>query len=109
VDGPPPAGTGPVLRWAVLPQNVLLVRPDKPRGSHLENAIPARVEEVMELGAEGVVWLRPQGLEDTGLQMRLPTRALQRYAVVAGTAVTVCLRSADIVLLGNEPAQAAGS
>ncbi len=94
--------------WAVLPQNVLLVRPDMPWGSHLENALPARVEEVMELGAESVVWLQPQGLAEMRLQMRLPTRAIRRHAVVAGADVTVCLRPVDIVLLGEEPSQAEG-
>jgi len=106
--GPSPGADGPVARWAVLPQNVLLVRPDRPWGSHLENALPARVGDVMELGAESVVWLAPEGLADTHLQMRLPTRSTRRYEVVAGAAVTVSLRATDIVLLGDDPAQAAG-
>lgn len=105
VHGPLPADAGPTLRWAVLPQNVLMIRPDKPWGSHLENAVPAGVEEVMELGAEAVVWLQPEGLADARLQMRLPTRAVRRYAVSAGATLSVCLRPADIVLLGDEPSR----
>jgi molybdate transport system ATP-binding protein len=96
------------LRWAVLPQNVLLVRPDKPRGSHLANFVPARVEEVVELGAESVVWLQPEGLAGIRLQMRLPTRAIRRYAVAAGAGVTVSLRPADVVLLRGGPSRDAG-
>jgi molybdate transport system ATP-binding protein len=108
VAAPAPLDAGQTRRWAVLPQNVLLVRPDKPWGSHLDNAVPAAVEEVMELGAEALVWLRPEGLAGTRLQMRLPVRAVRRYAVGAGTPASVCLRPADIVLLGDEPPQPAG-
>jgi molybdate transport system ATP-binding protein len=99
----PTAREGQPVRWAVLPQNVLLVRPDRPPERPLENALPARVLEVMTLGVEAIVWLQPQGLPATRLQMRLPTRALQRFAVVAGETVTLCLRPNDIVLLGDEP------
>jgi molybdate transport system ATP-binding protein len=83
----------------VLPQNVLLVRPDKPWNGHLENPIEALVVESMALGAECIVWLEPAGLPGTRLQMRLPARAVARHAVAAGKAVTVCLRAADIVPL----------
>jgi molybdate transport system ATP-binding protein len=96
--GPLPVASEQRLRWAVLPSNVLLVRKDKPWGSHLENPIPAIVEEVIELGAEAVVWLRPQGLAER-LQMRLPVRAVHRYAVAVGEEVTISLRTADIIPL----------
>jgi len=86
-------------RFAVLPENVLLVRPDKPWDGHLENPLSATVAEVMELGAEALVWLAPDGLPDIRLQMRLPGRALVRYRLVAGGRVEVCLRGADIVPL----------
>ena len=93
---------GPTARWAVLPTNVLLARDDKPWGDHLENPVPATVEEVIELGADVVVWLRPSGLPEARLQMRLPIRAVRRYAVARGAEVTVCLRAADIVLLAAD-------
>lgn len=93
---------GPVVRWAVLPTNVLLARQDKPWGDHLENPVPAVVEEVIELGADVVVWLRPGGLPDIRLQIRLPIRAVRRYAVARGAEVTVCLRAADIILLPDD-------
>jgi molybdate transport system ATP-binding protein len=83
----------------VLPENVLLIRPDKPLGPHLENLLAATIEETMALGTEAVVWLRPAGLPDVRVQMRLPTRALARHAVVPGGGVTVCLRAADLVIL----------
>jgi molybdate transport system ATP-binding protein len=98
VVGPLPVAVGQVLRWAVLPNNVLLIRKDKPWGSHLENPVPAVVEEVVELGTEAVVWLRPEGLRDR-LQMRLPVRAVHRYRVVAGEEVVISLRTADIIPL----------
>lgn len=93
---------GSMVRWAVLPTDVVLARRDRPWGSHLENPVPAVVDEVIELGADVVVWLRPTGLPETRMQMRLPTRAVRRYAVVPGTEVTVCLRAADIVPLADE-------
>lgn len=86
-------------RFAVLPENILLVRPDKPWDGHLENPLPATVTEIMELGAEALVWLVPDGLPDARLQMRLPGRALARYRLAAGARVEVCLRGADIVVL----------
>jgi molybdate transport system ATP-binding protein len=108
VGGLPAVPTAPTRRWAVLPQNVLLVRPDRPRGSHVENALPARVDEIVELGAESLVWLRPEGLAEVRLQMRLPTRAVRRYEIVVGGTVTLCLRAEDIVVLGDEPPQYPG-
>ena len=90
---------GPV-KFAVLPQNVLLVKTDKPWASHLENPVPTRVDEVITLGGEILVWLQPEGLPQTRLQMRLPERALRRYPVTPGTEVTVCLRAADVIPLG---------
>ncbi|MDP1651723.1 MAG: ABC transporter ATP-binding protein [Rhodocyclaceae bacterium] len=87
------------MNFAVLPESVLLIRPDKPLGPHLENLLAATVEETMTLGTEALVWLRPAGLPDVRVQMRLPARALARYAVVPGGAVMICLRPADIVLL----------
>ena len=87
--------------FAVLPQNVLLVRPDKPWDGSLENPIEALVVESMALGAECIVWLEPEGLPGTRLQMRLPARAVARYAVDAGKTVRVCLRAADVVPLAS--------
>ena len=58
--------------------------------------------EVVELGADVVVGLRPRGVPDGRLQIRLPIRAVRRYAVARGGEVTVCLRAADIILLGND-------
>jgi molybdate transport system ATP-binding protein len=97
-----PAGIDARLKFAVLPQNVLLARIDKPWGSHLENPVPAVVEEVIELGGETLVWLQPEGLPEARLQMRLPERAVRRYAIAAGKQVTVCLRSGDLIPLGVE-------
>ncbi|HQY28114.1 MAG TPA: ABC transporter ATP-binding protein [Burkholderiaceae bacterium] len=93
-----PVAAGSLLRWAVLPTNVLLVRADKPR-QHLENLVGATVDEVVELGAEALVWLRPDGLAQSRLQMRLPARAVHRHAVRAGAQLTVCMRASDLVPL----------
>lgn len=89
------------VRWAIAPGNVLLVRPDKPWSGHLENAVNATVGELIPLGAEALVWLVPEGLPDVRLQMRLPLRALTRYPLLPGQAVTVCLRGADLLVFGD--------
>lgn len=99
---------GSAQRWAVLPQNALLVRPDRPEELRPENSLTAVVLELIVLGAEAVVWLQPQGLADTPVQMRLPTRAVERYGVVVGASLALCLRAVDIVLLGDEPPQPSG-
>lgn len=88
-------------RFAVLPQNVLLVRPDKPWGSHLENPIDGQIVDILQLGPEAVVWIEPAGLPSERLQMRLPARALKRYAMTAGDAVQFSLRVTDLVMLNS--------
>jgi molybdate transport system ATP-binding protein len=97
--GSPPLGSGARLRWAILPSNVLFVRPGKPWSSHLENPIPVSVAETVELGGETIVWLRPDGMSKIRLQMRLPTRAIRRYGVAPGKNVIVCLRAEDVIPL----------
>lgn len=89
------------IRFAVLPQNVLLVRPDRPLGSHLENLLEGSVRETMRLGTDALVWIEPAGLPGVQLQMRLPARALDRYRVEVGSEVRLSLRPADIVVLGR--------
>jgi hypothetical protein len=78
---------------------VLLVRPDRPLGSHLENVLDGRVSETMLLGTEALVWIEPADLPELHIQMRLPVRALERYRVEADSQVKLSLRPADIVLL----------
>lgn len=86
-------------RFAVLPQNVLLVRPDRPLGSHMENVLDGSVADLMPLGPEAVVWIAAEGLPNPPIQMRIPTRALERCRVAAGSRVRFSLRPADIVVL----------
>lgn len=88
-------------RFSVLPQNVLLIRPDKPLGSHLENRLEGRVAETLRLGPEAMVWIEPAGLPGERLQMRLPTRALDRFAVEAGSLVQFSLRADDLIVFAR--------
>ena len=90
---------GAAVKFAILPQNVLLVKADKPWGSHLENPIITIVEEVIALGGEVLVWLKIKEGSEEQILMRLPERAIRRYPVTVGNEVTVCLRSSDIILL----------
>jgi len=90
------------IKFAVLPQNILLVKTDKPWGSHLENPLPTVVVEVVALGGEVLVWLKLKEGGDVQLVMRLPDRAMRRYPIAPGSEVTVCLRSSDIILLEQE-------
>ncbi|MBI4740418.1 MAG: ABC transporter ATP-binding protein [Betaproteobacteria bacterium] len=96
--GDTPSGS---VRWAIQSGDVLLVAPDKPWGGHLQNPVAARVSEVLELGMDALVWLEPEGLPATRLQMRLPARTLERHRVAVGAALTVCLRPGDIMLLAD--------
>lgn len=98
--GASPVVDGREMKFAVLPQDVLVVHADKPRGAHLENPLPVEVEDLVTLGAETLVWFRPAGVADR-LQARLPTRAVQRTALAVGKHVTVCLRSADLIPLAE--------
>lgn len=90
------------IKFAVLPQNILLVKTDKPWGSHLENPLPTVVVDVVALGGEVLVWLKINEKSDVQLVMRLPDRAMRRYPIAPGSEVTVCLRSSDIILLEQE-------
>lgn len=96
-----PEGALGSCRFAVLPQNVLLVRPDRPLGSHMENVLEGTVTDLMLLGPEAVIWIAAEGLPDAPIQMRLPTRALERYRVATDSRVRFSLRPADIVVLEN--------
>ena len=89
-------------RFAFLPQNVLLVRPDKPWGGHLENPLDGSVTDVLVLGPEAVIWIEPVGLPGEVLQMRLPTRALGRYKIVAGSPVQFSVRAADLIVFADQ-------
>lgn len=88
-----------VCRFAILPQNVLLVRLDKPWGSLLENPLAGTVVDSLVLGTEALLWIEPAGLPGERLQMRLPARALDRYTMTVGSKAQFSLRAADIVLL----------
>ena len=104
-----PGPASGAVRWAIAPGNVLLVRPDKPWSGHLENPVAATVAELIPLGAEALVWLVPEGLPDLRLQMRLPLRALTRYTLRPGQAVTVCLRGADLLIFDDGTALRRGA
>jgi molybdate transport system ATP-binding protein len=86
-------------RFAILPHNVLLIRPDKPWSTQLENPVDATVADLLVLGSEALLWCEPAGLPGTRLQMRLPGRVLDRYRIDVGQAVQISVRAADIVLL----------
>jgi molybdate transport system ATP-binding protein len=102
VDGAAPAGDA--LRWAVLPTNVILAHRDRDAEPVSGNALPAIVEEVVELGAQVVVWLIVEGISPSRLQMRLPERAVRRHRVAVGEAVTVFIRPEDVVAFpGADP------
>jgi len=92
------------VRWAIQPANVMMVRPDKPWSSHLENPVPVRVADLIELGGDVLVWLEPAGLPAERLQMRLPCRVLNRHPIARGQTITVCLRSSDVMLLAPDGA-----
>ena len=91
-------GTGD-CRFAILPQNVLLIRPDKPWGSHLENPLDGHIVESLLLGPEAVIWIEPAGLPQQRLQMRLPARAYNRYRMATGSTVQISLRANDLIVL----------
>jgi molybdate transport system ATP-binding protein len=98
-DAPPRDGA---IRWAVLPTNVVLEHRDRPPPRAAANAVPVQVEDVLELGAEALVRLRPEGLADTVLHMRLPARAIRRHQVVAGESLRVFIRPEDVVPLADD-------
>ncbi len=89
------------VRWAIQPANVLMVRPDKPWSNHLENPILTQVIEVIKLGSDTLVWLAPTEMPETRLQMRLPIRAVHRYAIAPNQNITVCLRGTDVIVLAT--------
>jgi molybdate transport system ATP-binding protein len=90
------------MRWAVLPTNVVLEHRDREPPQPATNAVPVRVAEVLELGAEALVTLLPEGLSETTLHMRLPTRAIRRHQVAAGESLRVFIRPEDVVPLARD-------
>ena len=88
-----------MVKFAVLPQNVLLLKPDQGWDSRSANQIPATIEELIGLGSEVLVLLRPRGVPETRIRMRLPERMVRRYSIAPGKEIRVCLRADDIILL----------
>lgn len=99
-----PAAISSPCEWTVLPTNVLLRRPDRPWGPHLENPLPSTVQSAVALGELALVWVTPDGLPDEAIEIRLPLRVIHDYQLTAGARVTVCLRSRDILLLDSDAA-----
>ena len=69
--------------------------------SPVENVLEGTVTDLMLLGPEAVIWIAAEGLPDAPIQMRLPTRVLERYRVATDSRVRFSLRPADIVVLEN--------
>jgi molybdate transport system ATP-binding protein len=99
---PDVAFTAGATRWAVLPTNVVLEHRDREPQRPISNAIPVRVSDVLELGAEALVRLKPEGLGNTVLHMRLPDRAIRRHHVAAGESLRVFIRPEDVVPLAQD-------
>jgi molybdate transport system ATP-binding protein len=99
VRGIQPVATGDRVKFAILPQNVLLLKPDREWDNCPANRIPATVEELISLGSEALVLLRPHGVPAARIRMRLPERDVRRYGIAPGKEITACLRADDIILL----------
>ncbi|MFZ5798762.1 MAG: ABC transporter ATP-binding protein [Desulfobulbaceae bacterium] len=102
VHAPPTVAAGGKVKFAVLPHNVLLLRPDKEMDGESANRIPATVEELIGLGSEAIALLRPHADPASRLRMRLSDHAVRGYAIAPGQEVTTCLRAEDIIVFRPE-------
>mgnify|MGYP001496450136 CR=1 FL=1 len=88
------------VRFAVLPQNVLLPAPGEEGAAGGQNEVAVTIVEIVALGGGAVVWLEPVGLPGERVQMRLPARALRERGLEAGARLAVRIRPEDVVPLG---------
>lgn len=103
VNNAPRGAAGDRVKFAVLPQNVLLLKPDRGMDNYPTNRIPATVEELISLGSEAHVLLRPHGVPAARIRMRLPERDVRRYEIAPEKEVTAGLRADDIILFQPTP------
>ncbi len=90
------------IPWAVLPANVQFLHLGPPEQEDGENNIPARVEEIIELGSEIILWLHLEGMPDTRLQARVSERSLRGSGVEVGSSLTVRINRTDIIALNEK-------
>lgn len=91
-----PLDPGKPLSWCINAGQIVLHRTDRPSRWGSDNPLDCIIEEILVLGDEAQVSLRPQALADARLLMKISQHLVQRNRLVIGGAVSVSLLSSAI-------------
>lgn len=89
--------------FAVLPQNMFLIPSqlgEKRRTA--ANPIDVVITDIIELDMEAIVWVRPKQMMNTKILVRIPQRAVGRYALATGEEVVISILPDDILPLSMQ-------
>lgn len=95
----PPArrlDSGQPVSWCISAGQIVLHRTDRPSRWGSDNPIDCIIEEILVLGDEAQVSLRPQALGEARLLMKLSQHLVQRNRLAAGGAARVSLLSSAL-------------
>jgi molybdate transport system ATP-binding protein len=96
-----PAGTH--VAWLVRHGGVWLHRRDRPSHGERENPVAGIIEEMVVLGDNARLRMRPDGVPGGPLSFSVSTHAARRNALAIGAAVSVSLLPDGIHLMPPEP------
>ncbi len=100
-----PAGSAPGMdrQWVVPDGFVLLHRLDRPSRGEKENPVEGTISELVPIGQNVEVSLRPDHAPDLPLHFSVPTHVARRNALAVGRAARVSLLTEGIHLMEDGP------
>jgi len=87
---------GRAVSWCINAGHIVLHRTDRPSRWGSENPVDCVVDEVLVLGDEAQVWLRPLALPNERLLMKISEHLAQRNRILRSGAVRVSLLSSAV-------------
>lgn len=91
-----PVDPGQTLSWCISAGQIVLHRTDRPSRWGSDNPIDCIIDEILVLGDEAQVSLRPEALPEDRLLMKISLHLVERNQLAAGGAVRVSLISRAI-------------
>lgn len=95
---------GDRVKWVIPPSAIVLHRRGRPSFGERENPVSGQVAEVLALGAEAQVSLRPDHAPELPLAFAVSAHAARRNGLVRGAAVKVSILADSIHLMPWESA-----
>ncbi len=87
---------GQSVHWCINAGHIVLHREDRPSRAGADNPVDCLIDEVLVLGDEAQVWMRPQALPEARLLMKLSDHIARRNRLEEGGTARVSLTSSAI-------------